>query len=557
MRKIFSVPLNPKLNPEQYKTYCEVLLEHKDYIKDIYFTSRIPPFMQDAMGDVFVYKEDYDYAIDQALNIQNTIGIPVSATFNNIKVPPTQKNLDIFIKHFKPLYDKGIRIATIPHTHWMGTGQIKKAFPELYVKNTILRDVRTAAEIVNLAKRGFDYINLDRDLMRDRDTLIRIKTAKEWIKENLKKEIHISLLANEGCLGNCPMMVEHFEFNNSREGYAPQYFNDPISRVSCPKWDVDDPSVHLKTANIPPWKEDWDEFIDELGIDVFKMHGREAPSRLFETLDIIKRYAKNDEILIDNFNDYLEDNNLKEKPINAWRKKIKNCKFDCWECHYCDDIFRVKSEIEHTPLVKHVAQSLLDSGVPSVKNKVQGLTSTRVKSLMNSFASKIENYMEVGIGNGSIFCSVLENNKLNAVGIDNFELQMQPGRKDISTLPGSSFFTLEQNINEWRGDNQVEIINQDMFTVDTSRFKGKINKWFYDGPHDIESTKRAVEHYGKCFADECLLVFDDANWDGVVEGARQGINSINRLVSYEKILLNEQEDASAWWNGLYIVVLNV
>ena len=557
MRKIFSVPLNPKLNPEQYKTYCKFLLEHKDYIKDIYFTSRIPPFMQDAMGDVFVYKEDYDYAIDQALNIQNTIGIPVSATFNNIKVPPTQKNLDIFIKHFKPLYDKGIRIATIPHTHWMGTGQIKKAFPELYVKNTILRDVRTAAEIVNLAKRGFDYINLDRDLMRDRDTLLRIKTAKEWIKENLGKEIHISLLANEGCLGNCPMMVEHFEFNNSREGYAPQYFNDPISRVSCPKWDVDDPSVHLKTANIPPWKEDWNEFIDELGIDVFKMHGREAPSRLFETLEIIKRYAKNDEILIDHFNDYLEDNNLKEKPINAWRKKIKNCKFDCWECHYCDDIFRVKSEIEHTPLVKHVAQSLLDSGVPSVKNKVSGLTSTRVKSLMNSFASKIENYMEVGVGNGSIFCSVLENNKLNAVGIDNFELQMQPGRKDISTLPGSSFFTLEQNINQWRGDNQVEIINQDLFTVDTSKFKGKINMWFYDGPHDLESTKRAVEHYGKCFADECLLVFDDANWDGVVEGARQGINSINRLVSYEKILLNEQEDASAWWNGLYIVVLNV
>ena len=557
MRKIFSVPLNPKLNPEQYKTYCEVLLEHKDYIKDIYFTSRIPPFMQDAMGDVFVYKEDYDYAIDQALNIQNTIGIPVSATFNNIKVPPTQKNLDIFIKHFKPLYDKGIRIATIPHTHWMGTGQIKKAFPELYVKNTILRDVRTAAEIVNLAKRGFDYINLDRDLMRDRDTLLRIKTAKKWIKENLGKEIHISLLANEGCLGNCPMMVEHFEFNNSREGYAPQYFNDPISRVSCPKWDVDDPSVHLKTANIPPWKEDWDEFIDELGIDVFKMHGREAPSRLFETLDIIKRYAKNDEILIDNFNEYLNDNNLKEKPINAWRKKIKNCKFDCWECHYCDDIFRIKSEIEHTPLVKHVAQSLLDSGVPTVKNKVKGLTSTRVKSLMNSFASKIENYMEVGIGNGSIFCSVLENNKLNAVGIDNFELQMQPGRTDISSLPGSSFFMLEQNINQWRGDNQVEVINQDMLTVDTRKFKGKINMWFYDGPHDIESTKKAVEHYGECFADECLLVFDDANWDGVVEGARQGINSINRLVSYEKILLNEQEDASAWWNGLYIVVLNV
>ena len=68
-----------------------------------------------------------------------------------------------------------------------------------------------AAEIVNLAKRGFNYINLDRDLMRDTDTLKRLVEAKTWIKKNLGKDIHYSLLANEGCLGNCPMMVEHFE----------------------------------------------------------------------------------------------------------------------------------------------------------------------------------------------------------------------------------------------------------------------------------------------------------------------------------------------------------
>ena len=227
------------------------------------------------------------------------------------------KKLRYFIKNFKPLYDRGIKVATIPHTHWMATGQIKRAFPELYVKNTILRDVRVAAEIVNLAKYGFDYINLDRDLMRDRDTLLRLVEAKKWIKDNLNKEVHYSLLANEGCKGNCPMMVEHFEYNNTREGNSPQYFNEPISRVSCPKWDVDDPSVHLKTANIPPWREDWQELLDDLGVDVFKMHGREAVSRLFETLDIIKRWANNEDILFDNFEEYLNDNNLKDKPINA------------------------------------------------------------------------------------------------------------------------------------------------------------------------------------------------------------------------------------------------
>ena len=173
MNNIFSIPLNPKLTPQQYEEFIKFVLEHKHLIYDIYFTSRIPPFAQDAMGDTFVNKEDYKYAIDAAINIQKFTGVPLSATFNNIQVPPTQKNLDLFIYHFKPLYDAGIHTATIPHTHWMATGQIQKAFPKLKIKNTILRDVRTATEIVNLAKYGFDYINLDRDLMRDRDTLMR------------------------------------------------------------------------------------------------------------------------------------------------------------------------------------------------------------------------------------------------------------------------------------------------------------------------------------------------------------------------------------------------
>ena len=95
--KIFSVPLNPKLSPDQYLEFYNFLAEYKDYIRDVYFTSRIKPFMQDAMGDVFIIQEDYQYAIDAALYIQNTLGIPVSATFNNISVPPTQINLDTFI----------------------------------------------------------------------------------------------------------------------------------------------------------------------------------------------------------------------------------------------------------------------------------------------------------------------------------------------------------------------------------------------------------------------------------------------------------------------------
>ena len=176
---MFSIPLNPKLTEEQFERFYNFCLAYKEYIYDIYFTCRMPPFTQDAMGDIFTEQQHVYSMIDTALHIQNTLGISVSATFNHIMDPPTQKNLDMFVHNFLSLYDAGIRSATIPHTHWVATGQIQAAFPELKIKNTILRNVTKANEIAELAKAGFHYVNIDRDLMRDRDTLIRMKKAAD------------------------------------------------------------------------------------------------------------------------------------------------------------------------------------------------------------------------------------------------------------------------------------------------------------------------------------------------------------------------------------------
>ena len=115
---MFSIPFNQKLSEKQFNEFLAFCAKYKNYIYDIYFTSRMPPFTQDAMGDIIILQEDQYYIIETALHIQKTLGIRVSATFNNIKVAPTQQNLDLFIKNFKKLYDAGIRSATIPHTHW-------------------------------------------------------------------------------------------------------------------------------------------------------------------------------------------------------------------------------------------------------------------------------------------------------------------------------------------------------------------------------------------------------------------------------------------------------
>lgn len=553
MNNIFSIPLNPKLSPEQYQEFIEFVLNYKHLIYDIYFTSRIPPFRQDAMGDVFVFDEDQGYAVEVALKIQEYTGVPVSATFNNITVPPTQQNLDTFIHNFKPIYDAGVRIATIPHTHWMATGQIQAAFPELFVKNTILRDVRTATEVVNLAKYGFNYINLDRDLMRDRDTLLRLKEAKQWIKKNLGKEIKFSLLANEGCVGNCPMMVEHFEFNNNREGASPQYFNDPISRVSCPLWNVEDPSSHLKKANLPPWKADWEEFINDLGIDVFKMHGREAISRMYETMEIVKKWDRNEILLNNDFPQYLRETDLLNKPIDIWREKIKNCKFDCWECQYCDKIYEAKSAIDHSDLVKHTADCIARSGVPNIFLDIPGLTSPRVQTLLNSLAQGVETYLEVGSYQGATLCAVLQNNPITAVAVDKWEEQIKSQNGDIDEPNDINIFF--ENIEKHRGKSIVNVLNSDLFEVDIMPMQNSMRMFFYDGPHDQETVKKAVEYYWPALTDEAILVFDDANWRGVVDGARDGINACEGFAVYEKMLLNSQENKNEWWNGLYIVVV--
>jgi hypothetical protein len=537
--KIFSVPINPKLNPAQFNLFISFLEDYKDWIYDLYFTSRMPPFIQDAMGDVFVQGEIA--AIETALEIQEKLGIPISATFNNTLVRPDQRNLDLFIHNFRQLYAAGIRSATIPHTHWLMTNQIQTEFPELLIKNTILRNPNTAGEVAKLAEAGYHYVNLDRDLMRDRDLLekmLRVKT---------KYGIKLSLLANEGCLGGCPVMDEHFHFNNSRLGTAPQYFNDPISRVSCPKWDKEDLSTSLKTANFTPWREDWVELLQY--VDVIKMHGRESSSKLFETISIIQNFANDKEILFDTFNEYLNETNLVEKPIYAWRKKIKNCKFDCWECNFCDKIYEAKSDIKTNPLVLAVTKELVDSVNIKLNINTIGLTSARVQQLLHALSFHCKNYLEIGCALGATGTAVAMNPSIGVHFVDNWSENLQP-ETGLFEMPNNDKNIFIDNIKR----SDAVIVDSDCFTADKSNIKN-IDLFFYDGPHDKDSVRKAVNYYKECFAKSAILIFDDANWDGVVQGANEGIAESNLIPIYSKMMLNQVESADQWWNGLYIVVV--
>lgn len=546
---MFSVPLNPKLSPEETRAFVEFMDSHREYIYDFYFTCRMPPFNQDAMGDLFVGEEnDHNYLIGLALNIQNYTGIKASAVFNNLQVVPNQQNLDLFIHNFKQLYEAGIRSATIPHTSWMATGQIKSEFPELFVKNTILRNVSEPRDIEKLAKAGFDYINLDRDLMRDHERLLRFKKAKEMFG------VKLSLLANEGCLGGCIVMDEHYQYNNARSGKSPEYFASPISRISCSKWDFEDQAVPLKTANFPPWRADWQEFFDSLGIDVVKMHGRESKHRLNETMEIIKRYARGDEILFDKFNEFLEETNLTERPIEVWRKKIKTCKFDCWDCGYCDKIMKNKYGDKRNPKTLAVVNAIVDAvNSPSLDIKIEGLTSPRVQSLLNALGRHSKNYLEIGTFLGATAAAVLKNNRLNVHLIDNWKEGVQPAEANYR-LPDNDKGECLANLEPYLGENTIHVHDGDIFSFGIKEVS-QVDLFFYDGPHDQETVSRAIRHFAPCFSSNAVLVFDDANWTDTIVGVDDGLKQAKLNVVFSRKIINSIESTNEWWNGLYIVVL--
>ncbi len=514
--------------------------------------------MQDAMGDVFS-ETQYNLINENAFIIPQITGIPLSATFNNIEVPPSGTNLETFIEHFKILYDKGVRIVTIPHTLWMLTGRFQKAFPDVMVKNTILRNTQRANEVVKQVEAGFHYINFDRDLMRDEDTLKRMQDAKKYCKDKLGVDVKFSLLANEGCWGNCPVQDEHFLYNNSRtEGTQPTYFNTKISYYSCPKWEENDPAYQWRIANFPPWKEEWDRLLKY--IDVVKMHGRESVPRLFETMKIIDRYARDEEILFDEFSDYVKTTDFDEKRINAWRDKIRNCKFDCWDCNVCDLIVKKNSQKVLIDAVKNALDKAKkeESKLSQTTLDIPGLTSHKVKHFINNMCEMPDtSYLEVGVYQGAMFASALEGNNIVANAVDNWSDTSNVPMKDIDIKAekGNTKELFKKNIRPHVSGKSIVIVDSDS-EDSLSKIPVKSNVVLYDGEHTVEAHYSFLTKYNNKIDNTFCFIVDDWNWSQVRHGTERSIETLGYKVLFKEEIFTKGEDPNDFWNGLGIFVIN-
>jgi len=344
----FSLPLWPGLNPTEIeKDVFPFLAECGDLISDLYFTSRIPPFDSDAMGGIIV-PEERSIVINNALVISQQFRIPLSATFNDITLSPSYENYKTFVKHFKSLYDNGVDIVTIPNTAWLAFG-LKKEFPDLFVKNTILNRVQTPAQVASLFQAGFDYINLDRELMRDEKTLKEIKEAKTVMEKQLDKKLYVSLLYNEGCEANCPVHADHYSYNLNRTINDLSYFDSEMHDISpCIIKQNEMDLWHLKSASIPSYYSELERLSQF--VDAFKMHGRESRNAFYESMEIIRQFKRR-ELINDPFRKILKQ--IPDRDRKIWLKTIRNCKFNCWKCQVCEDtVSKIPVDLATSKIVK-------------------------------------------------------------------------------------------------------------------------------------------------------------------------------------------------------------
>ncbi len=101
---MFSLPINPFLDGDSTNNvYIPFLRKYRDVIDSVYFTCRIPPFLQDSMGAVVDGQAEHVKLIKQGLYVQEKSGVPAVAVFNSPVVSPSIDNLNVFAEYFRPL----------------------------------------------------------------------------------------------------------------------------------------------------------------------------------------------------------------------------------------------------------------------------------------------------------------------------------------------------------------------------------------------------------------------------------------------------------------------
>lgn len=175
-------------------------------------------------------------------------------------------------------------------------------------------------------------------------------------------------------------------------------------------------------------------------------------------------------------------------------------------------------------------------------SKLEGLSSPRVRHLLNNLAAQATSYLEIGCYLGGTLRAALHgNDHLYCAAIDNFS--MSPATRD-------QFFKNTTGLN-------FDFFEEDSFSFDTKKIKQPIDLYFFDGCHSVDAQYKAVSYFLPVMAGEFVMVIDDWDMNKVQVGTKTAFIDfkIKPLESYELRGASgkpDEERLKSWWGGLGI-----
>jgi hypothetical protein len=356
----FTLSVSPALSRDSFSVITAEptinrLKKLKNSIYDINFTFHMEPFMRDAHG-VYSNRAENQIHLRHMLDVQEKTGITVTPVFNNIYVPNTKENLELFINNFWSYYEMGLRSISVPHVIWMKWVDLHKVFPGITIKDTVLRRVKTGQDFWNHADAGYDYINLDQTLVRDIKSLKSIKKAQDKFRKMTGRNVVTSLIHGEGCLGYCSLWDEHYQHTLTHPNLddniysSIEYFRVPQYLSCYPNGDSDAQS--LRCIGLPVFTEDLDEICGYF--DIIKLAGRKAFQTLGDCLNFIETFHRKDTEILETASNYIINlfnrGDTQQKLLQRWRKTTKYCRFQCWDCDVCSEVisFSIANKIDYS-----------------------------------------------------------------------------------------------------------------------------------------------------------------------------------------------------------------
>lgn len=210
---------------------------------------------------------------------------------------------------------------------------VKKVFPEIEVRASVNMRLMTVQAMAYLAP-WFDSYYLGRDVQRNLET---VKRASDWCRAHGKK---LGILANSGCLRNCPWQTYH----DNLIAHSDAALKEPAAKDFNPHlcW-----TLYRDRANFPEilkatWIRPEDLCRYEGLVDFVKLATRQHASPRM----VAEAYARGEyggnllDLLEPGFSPAFRPTYLDNRAFPSdWFDKTGACARECTACGYCDQVF--------------------------------------------------------------------------------------------------------------------------------------------------------------------------------------------------------------------------